>query len=107
MGKWCGVATYFFIQKKKEKRKNKYKLHFQNALNVVNWIKKNTILVNEPYKALVPSYNLCERIQNFGPSYNLPKLKDKTLIYLPKNPLFKGKVTEWEGVRQPFRPNKA
>ena len=26
-----------------------------------------------------PNYNLCKRIQNFGPSYNLPKLKDKIL----------------------------
>ena len=44
-----------------------------------------------------PSYNLCKRIQNFGPSYNLPKLKDKTLICLFKNPklgarLWNGKV---------------
>ena len=32
-----------------------------------------------------PSYNLCKRIENCGPNYNLPKLKYKTLIYLSKN----------------------
>ena len=69
----------------KKMRKNKYKLHVQNTSNAIEWIKLNTNFVNYPYKALGPSYNLCKRIQNFGPSYNLPKLKDKTLIYLSKN----------------------
>ena len=53
-----------------------------------------------------PSYNLCKRIQIFGSSYNLPKLKDKTLIYLSKNPKLEGLVMEWEGVRHLFCPDR-
>ena len=33
LGKWCGVATYFLYKKI---RKNKYKLHDQNILNVID-----------------------------------------------------------------------
>ena len=38
LGKWCGVATYFFIQKNK---KNKYTLHDQNTCHLLNKEKYN------------------------------------------------------------------
>ena len=40
LGKWCGVATYFFIQKI---RKNKYK-YMTKLFPFIDWIKKNTYL---------------------------------------------------------------
>ena len=38
LGKWCGVATYFFFMPKKEKEKEKLntKYIFINTLNVID-----------------------------------------------------------------------
>ena len=54
-------------------------LHIQNTSNVIDWIKKYN-LVDSPYKALVLVTIYAKKkkkIQNFGPSYILPKFKTK------------------------------
>ena len=62
----------------------------------------------EYYKALGPSYKLPKYYMAFCLSYNLPKNKnkDKAQVYLFKRTKFVGQVTEWEGVRHPFHPDR-
>ena len=86
LGKWCGVATYFFLYKKKEKKLNtKYmtKLFFSYWLNKKEYIfdKLNITWL----WVLVINYQIITWF--FCPSYNLPKNKnkDKARSTYPKN----------------------
>ena len=92
LGMWCGVATYFFMQKKK-KKKTKCKIYIQKCFECYwlnkeqyNFGKLNLTTLWVLVTIYVKEYNA------FGPSYNLPKFwknknknKNKTLIYLSKN----------------------
>ena len=69
LGKRYGVDTYFFINKKK--RKKKYIIELFSSLIKNTYLEK---LVN--YIALGPSYNLLKYMA-FCPSHILPKIKDK------------------------------
>ena len=74
---WCEVATHFLYQKNNNNKK--IQLHIQNTSDVIDWIKKYN-LVDSPYKALVLITIYAKKkkkIQNFGPSYILPKFKTK------------------------------
>ena len=48
------------------------------------------------------------KLQNFGSSYNLPKTKDKTLVYLSKKPKFGGVgILQFEVSEFEFYPAKS
>ena len=71
----CGVATYFFI-KKIRKNKIQYIVHMSKSTsNFINGLYKYNF-VEYLYKALVlDTIYVKKKKQNFGPRYNLPKIK--------------------------------
>ena len=75
LGKWCGVATYFFIQKKK--KLNWIQL-YMTELFLYHWLNKKEYIYDKLSIAqlwvLVTNY---QRYMAFCPNYNLPKIKPK------------------------------